>query len=260
MLIASLIGVVLIVLSQVIISPPLASLLFAAFGASILTLGTVSLVERRIILREFYRNYALLEDRLGTGIDRVYGAFSTSELQQLKKSLLDGAKKGIKLLGYTFPDYAFFADWKETLKRKAESGCKITILLVRPRCGMMAKRCDDETVDATRLYTIGMENSPEVLRSFLSLRDSVQDPYKNNLEVRLFDNYPTMNLQIYDNRMLVYYYGHKLRGTDSPLLLFTRTACPTSKYYETHYRNVYGSSVEADWGVLKEIEGTAVPV
>jgi len=252
MIIATLIGIVLIALSVIFTSTQVVSQLFAAFGACVLTIGTVSLLERRIVLKEFMENYELLGDKVKTGIDRVYPAHSTHELQGLKETLLHGATREIKLLGYTFPDYALqYPKWRDELRTKAEAGVKITILLMKPKCQMMLKRCEDETKDDKPLYVIGAEQSPDVLKSFMDLKDSIKQTHRNNMEIRVFENYPTTNLQIYDDKMLVYWYGYRLAGTGSPFLLFTRTKNSTTEYYDEHFSNVYQASVEATREMLQ---------
>jgi hypothetical protein len=236
MIILSLFGTVLIVVSQLFISNALLHNLFISFGVAVLTISIVSLVERGMILSDFFAQFRLLADAQKTGLVSIRSP-SPFGLQELKMQLLKEATKKIELLGLTLEEYAAFPEWQQTMLTKANGGCSIRVFLCEPGSEMMKKRYADE-----RGYNIGPEGAERNLEQWRELGRSAR---KKGIEIRTYNSYPTTSVHLFDDLMIVYHYGKGACGTDSPFVLIQRGNNEVTKYYDNLLKTMLDSSSRA---------------
>jgi len=150
-------------------------------------------------------------------------------------SILDLATKNIKLLGVTL-NYYFYPDSNEwtRLKSLVEEGCTLQILILNPDSPHVAYRERDEKNENLKYQIIHLYN---LEKEFIT---NIKDEYKQNVEIRFYDNYPTCAMTIIDeNLMRVTPYLYNKRRRACPTMEFMRNTEGIFESYLEHYNDMW---------------------
>lgn len=169
-----------------------------------------------------------------SGLLNVYKKGGSSDI-------LDLAIKNIKLLGVTL-NYYFYPDSNEwtRLKSLVEEGCTLQILILNPDSPHVAYRERDEKNENLKGQIIRLYN---LEKEFIA---NIKDEFKQNVEIRFYDNYPTCAMTIIDEKLMritPYLYNKR------------RRACPTMEFmcnkegifesYLEHYNDMWKKAENA---------------
>lgn len=90
---------------------------------------------------------------------------------------------------------------------------KVTILLANPFSNAIKTRYEKDEPDT---YEAGPEGIERRIISLYNILTKLNQKTKKTLDIRIFDNYPTISIVQSDNDLYSVSYGYKLRGGDCP--------------------------------------------
>jgi len=156
-------------------------------------------------------------------------------------NILDLATKNIKLLGVTL-NYYFYPDSIEwtRLKSLVEGGCTLQILILNPDSPHVEYRERDENNENLKGQIIHLYN---LEKEFIL---NIKDEFKQNVEIRFYDNYPTCAMTIIDEKLMrvtPYLYNKR------------RKACPTMEFI-CNKEGIFESYLEHFNDVWRKAENT----
>lgn len=95
------------------------------------------------------------------------------------------------------------------------------------------------------------ETGPEgIRRRLFTLYEKVKelsDAERANVDIRVFDSYPTISVVAVDSELYASFYGFNLRGGDCPKMKTTKDT-PIGRFLMDHFQNVYAASTPlSEW-------------
>ena len=151
----------------------------------------------------------------------------------------------VKLLTLSGTKAGFLGDSSVTdalLDSKRKSS--IVILLANPFAKAIIERYEK---DEPRTYETGLDGIERRLLNLWNIINGLPKQARNKLDIRVFDNYPTISIIQSDKDLYATLYGYKLRGGDCPKV-HSELDGEYSKFLLRHFNNIYEKSTPiADW-------------
>lgn len=116
---------------------------------------------------------------------------------------------------------------------------RVTILLGDPYSSAIRDRYDH---DEPLSYESGIAGIERRIRQFSDLLSAAPSESKFNIEIRLFNSYPTLSLLWADNEIYATSYGFKLRGSDCPQV-HSSISNEYGQFLSKHFSKMYESAI-----------------
>lgn len=166
-----------------------------------------------------------------SGLANIYPRGGGSEFLNL-------TKKNIKILGITL-SYYFYPEsdeWMQLLSL-VEKGCVLQVLILDPdsiHVGIREKDENNTDLKAQIIQLIHME------KLFIN---TVKEEYRSNIEIRLYDTYPSFAITIIDdNQLRVTPYLYNKKGRACPTIEFVRKEKGVFDAYLNHFNDLWNKS------------------
>ena len=173
------------------------------------------------------------------GIEAIFRNSNSKELIDLIEHLIPHSQH-IVLIG-TAINLLDVVPIKERLLNRARSGeCAIEIYLANPYSRHVNDRLIEEEV-GTEPY-LGREG---IIRRIDTLLKAKEDMPNAQLEIRLFNHYPTAAFLIFDSNLIVYHYDYQELGNHSPAFCYRRSSTGLADHYLRVYERIKRDSVPA---------------
>ena len=166
-----------------------------------------------------------------SGLVNVYQKGGSSEI-------LNFAKNNVKLLGITL-SYYFYPDTEEWAQLSAlvEKGCTLQILILNPDSNQVGIREKDENNTDLKGQIIQLIHHEKI---FIN---NLKEEYRSNVEIRLYDTYPSFAMTIIDDNLLrVTPYLFNKKGRACPTIEFVRKDEGAFKAYFNHFNDLWDKS------------------
>ena len=166
-----------------------------------------------------------------SGLVNIYPRGGSSEILNL-------TNKNVKMMGITL-SYYFFPDSEEwaQLSSLMERGCTLQILILNPDSIHVNFREIDENNTDLKGQIIQLINHEKF---FIN---SLKEEYRSNVEIRLYDTYPSLSMTIIDENILrVTPYLFNKKGRTSPTLEFVRKEKGVFDAYLNHFNDMWNKS------------------
>ena len=166
-----------------------------------------------------------------SGLVNIYPRGGSSEILNL-------TNKNVKMLGITL-SYYFFPDSEEwaQLSSLVEKGCTLQILILNPDSTHVNFREIDENNTDLKGQIIQLIHHEKL---FIN---NLKEEYRSNVEIRLYDTYPSLSMTIIDENILrVTPYLFNKKGRASPTLEFVRKEKGVFDAYLNHFNDMWNKS------------------
>ena len=166
-----------------------------------------------------------------SGLVNIYPRGGSSEMLNL-------TKKNVKMMGITL-SYYFFPDSEEwtQLISLVEKGCTLQILILNPDSTHVNFREIDENNTDLKGQIIQLIHHEKL---FIN---NLEEEYRSNVEIRLYDTYPSLSMTIIDENILrVTPYLFNKKGRASPTLEIVRKEKGVFDAYLNHFNDMWNKS------------------
>lgn len=166
-----------------------------------------------------------------SGLANIYPRGGGSEFLNL-------TKKNIKILGITL-SYYFYPESDEWMQLLSivEKGCFLQILILDPDSIHVGIREKDEKNTDLKAQIIQLIHMTKL---FIN---TVKDEYRSNIEIRLYDTYPSFAITIIDdNQLRVTPYLFNKKGRACPTIEFVRKEKGVFDAYLNHFNDLWNKS------------------
>jgi hypothetical protein len=127
---------------------------------------------------------------------------------------------------------------------RVESGeCKVEIYLANPYSRQVNYRLIEEEIGTAPL--IGRGGIIKRIEKLLGIQSKKKIP-NSQLEIRLFNHYPTVAFLIFDSHLMVYHYDYQELGNLSPAFCYRRGVGGLADYYLKVYERVKRDAISAE--------------
>ncbi|AIQ34695.1 hypothetical protein R50345_08770 [Paenibacillus sp. FSL R5-0345] len=183
------------------------------------------------VMEKLRGSVEILDRSSKTGLSAVWKhraeLHTNSWIDKIKSS-----HESIEFLGFAMAFLPEFPEFSDLLKKKANEGCKIRILLGDPNSDAVKNRNIEESDEG--LISSRIETSIRRLRSICDL---------DNVEIRLHQTPLYCSLYRFDDEMNVTPHLYGLRGSAAPLFCFNKIPDGLFMSYEKHFQDVWEISV-----------------
>jgi hypothetical protein len=185
--------------------------LLNAFASTLFAISTIGLVNEYFLSDRYQRHFILLGDQSKTGLQRV---LTSDETREYIRELMPKASC-IESFSIAFRWLLERKEERNRLRTKIESGCKITLLFPDPTQEEIKLRIERDEAELPRF---SLEQLKLNLRKLDQLLEKLN--YPKNIRVRLYKNYPTVSLIIFDDHIFLSTYVVGALGTDTLTFYF----------------------------------------
>lgn len=224
-------GIALIFIGNTFDSDSIWRTISHALGGAIISLGLVEVLHEFFVAKQVRAEFQILGDFLDKGIKRMC---TSEEADRLSPELLRSSKV-FKVLGIG-NKWLVDGPCREILIKRIKEGREAQILIPDPTSQEIAERYLNDEPDT---FELGLSGLAERAINWHKLVTE----YGSNLEVRLYDDYPVVNMSIYDNCVFVSPVLYKRRGKDCLTTVF-RSPSIGSAYYVEHFDGLFNKGNE----------------
>jgi tryptophan 2,3-dioxygenase len=213
----------------------------------VLISGTVTIIFEYLTRRRQILEQEFEARRKELGLEVIYETSSSSALRKRIEELI-ASSKNIAWVGTAIHLLDIVPIW-DTLIGRAQSGeSKVEIYLANPYSRHVNARLIEEKFRTDP--TIGREGIINRIEGLLSVQARKGIP-NSQLQVRLFNHYPTAAILVFDSYLVVYHYGYQELGNLSPAFCYRRQRSDLAGHYLDMYQRIKRDSVPAKW-VMRE--------
>jgi hypothetical protein len=127
----------------------------------------------------------------------------------------------------------------ENLKNK-----KVEILLANPNSEALKNRYRN---DEPNSHEVGLEGLKARLTWLETKREELDRRYRDNVDVRVYSSYPTVNFVQVDGEYYSSVFGYKLRGSDCPIT-YSEQGSYHSDFLTSQFQRIYADATPLeDW-------------
>ena len=237
------IGIAIIIIGIYFDAESIWRIFFHAIGGAVISLALVDVLHEISVAKHVRSEFLILGDFLDKGIERIC---TSDEVTKTTQDILDKTTR-FKVLGIG-NTWLLTTSNLNKLKKICNKGVQVEVLIPDPLSQEIAERYLNDEPESIVLDLNGLADN--VIKWYEFMKD---DEYGGNLKVLLFDDYPVINMSIYDDRVFVSPVLYKRRGKDCLTAVFKQPSIASNMYIE-HFDELFRKGREITEEKLIELK------
>lgn len=207
-----------------------------SIAATLVSIAAIRIFYEAFASRSLTRDFKILEDSVQSGLLRIFLPGYTPDWHER----IERASK-ITMFGITLR-LLENRGIIELLTRKVNEGHTVTLVLCDPRSvTLLIRYWKDEPRALPSDWPGGLVHQAQHIEKLHNWRKDLQRP--SNLNLKLFQGYPSMAIFCFDEELYYYSYPYRARGIHGPVFVFHRNS-PISNSLKKTLQQISDDSID----------------